>query len=94
MYANSTAALMIALGLHYIPVFLRAGLGRLGDVGNESDEPSWLPAVERNNERRLGLFALSQKPEWRRKRRRMGELDMDGRRRMEGEGRERQGEWR
>ena len=27
MYANSTAALMIALGLHYIPVFLRAGTG-------------------------------------------------------------------
>ena len=56
------------------------GLGRLGEVGNESDEPGWLPAVERNNERRLGLFALSQKPEWRM---RMGELDMDGRRRME-----------
>ena len=36
--------------------------------------------LERNNERRLGLFALSQKPE---RRRRMGELDMDGRRRME-----------
>ena len=38
--------------------------------------------LERNNERRLGLFALSQKLEGR-----MGELDMDGRRRMEGRGR-------
>ena len=70
------------------------GLGRLGEVGNESDEPGWLQCqLERNNERRLGLFALSQKPEGRkRRRRRMGELDMDGRRRMEGEGRESGGE--
>ena len=69
--------------------------GDWGDLGRLVMNPT-NPAgcqLERNNERRLGLFALSQKPEGRqRRRRRMGELDMDGRRRMEGRGRKSGGE--